>query len=153
MTVLKNRVLASGAVAAVMVFAVQITQATGVDAFTPIDIMEAVRASTVENKFTFSTTGEVDGSHSEQLFDGDLTADSKKAADQNGRALFTIKNGPSITVSFNPAVFGNRQVFLRQYGFHMWHKGVNTSWAVSSRMPGTWTVHVSGAETQRPPGL
>lgn len=147
MTVLKNRVLASGAAAAVMVFAVQITQATGVEAFTPIDIMEAVRASTVENKFTISTTGEAVGSHSEQLFDGDLTADSGKAEDQNGRALFTIKNGPSITVSFNPAVFGNRQVFLRQYGFRMWHKGLKTSWAVASRMPGTWTVHVSGAET------
>ena len=42
------------------------------DAFTSIDIMETVRQSEVESPFTFSTTGENDGSHSEQLFDLDL---------------------------------------------------------------------------------
>ena len=117
------------------------------DAFTPIDIMETVRKSEVESPFTFSTTGENDGSHSEQLFDGDLTADNTKDADQNGRAIFTISKGPSITVSFNPAVFGNRQLFLQQYGFRMWHRISAPSWNIANRMPGTWTVHVSGVET------
>ena len=122
-------------------------RATGIDAFTPIDIMETVRQSEVESPFTFSTTGENDGSHSEQLFDGDLTADGSKAADQNGRAIFTISKGPSITVSFNPAVFGNRQLFLQQYGFRMWYKNPGSAWNIVGRMPGTWTVHVSGVET------
>ena len=122
-------------------------RATGIDAFTPIDIMETVRQSEVESPFTFSTTGENDGSHSEQLFDGDLTADGSKAADQNGRAIFTISKGPSITVSFNPAVFGNRQLFLQQYGFRMWYKNPGSAWNIANRMPGTWTVHVSGVET------
>ena len=147
MTALKNRTLTSVAGAAVMIFAIQTARATGIDAFTPIDIMEAVRKSEVESPFTFSTTGEIDGSHSEQLFDGDLTADGSKAADQNGRAIFTIANGPSITVSFNPAVFGNRHVFLRQYGFRMWYKNPGPAWNIAGRMPGTWTVHVSGVET------
>ena len=147
MTALKNRTLTSVAGAAVMVFAIQTARATGIDAFTPIDIMETVRQSEVESPFTFSTTGENDGSHSEQLFDGDLTADSSKATDQNGRAIFTIAKGPSITVSFNPAVFGNRQLFLQQYGFRMWYRVSSAGWSVANRMPGTWTVHVSGAET------
>ena len=72
MTALKNRTLTSVAGAAVMIFAIQTARATGIDAFTPIDIMETVRQSEVESPFTFSTTGENDGSHSEQLFDGDL---------------------------------------------------------------------------------
>lgn len=147
MTALKNRTLTSVAGAAVMIFAIQTARATGIDAFTPIDIMETVRQSEVESPFTFSTTGEIDGSRSEQLFDGDLTADGSKAADQNGRAIFTIAKGPSITVSFNPAVFGNRQLFLQQYGFRMWHKNPGSSWNINNRMPGTWTVHVSGVET------
>ena len=148
MTALKNRTLTSVAGAAVMIFAIQTARATGIDAFTPIDIMETVRQSEVESPFTFSTTGENDGSHSEQLFDGDLTADNTKDADQNGRAIFTIsKVPPSITVSFNPAVFGNRHVFLRQYGFRMWHNISAPSWNIAGRMPGTWTVHVSGKET------
>ena len=147
MTALKNRTLTSVAGAAVMIFAIQTARATGIDAFTPIDIMETVRQSEVESPFTFSTTGENDGSHSEQLFDGDLTADSSKGADQNGRAIFTIAKEPSITVSFNPAVFGNRQLFLQQYGFRMWYRVTNAGWSVANRMPGTWTVHVSGAET------
>ncbi len=147
MTVLKNRTLTSVALAAVMIFAIQTARATGIDAFTPIDIMEMVRQSEVESPFTFSTTGENDGSHSEQLFDGDLTADNTKDADQNGRAIFTIKKGPSITVSFNPAVFGNRPVYLQQYGFRMWHNISAPSWNIVNRMPGTWTVHVSGKET------
>ena len=147
MTALKNRTLTSVAGAAVMIFAIQTARATGIDAFTPIDIMETVRQSEVESPFTFSTTGEIDGSRSEQLFDGDLTADGSKAADQNGRAIFTIKNGPSITVSFNPAVFGNRQLFLQQYGFRMWYKNPAPAWNIANRMPGTWTVHVSGVET------
>ena len=94
MTALKNRTLTSVVGAAVMIFAIQTARATGIDAFTPIDIMETVRQSEVESPFTFSTTGENDGSHSEQLFDGDLTADSSKAADQNGRAIFTIASVP-----------------------------------------------------------
>ncbi len=147
MTALKNRTLTSVAGAAMMIFAIQTARATGIDAFTPIDIMETVRQSEVENKFTFSTTGESDGSHSEQLFDGDLTSDGSKSSDQNGRAIFTIAKGPSITVSFNPAVFGNRQVFLQQYGFRMWYKNPGSGWSIANRMPGTWTVHVSGAET------
>ena len=126
---------------------VGVASAAGISEFTPIDIMETVRQSEVESPFTFSTTGEIDGSHSEQLFDGDLTADGSKAADQNGRAIFTIANGPSITVSFNPAVFGNRHVFLRQYGFRMWYKNPGSAWNIAGRMPGTWTVHVSGVET------
>lgn len=147
MTALKNRTLTSVAGAAVMIFAIQTARATGIDAFTPIDIMETVRQSEVESPFSFSTTGENDGSHSEQLFDGDLTADNTKDADQNGRAIFTIKNGPSITVSFNPAVFGNRPVYLQQYGFRMWHNITAPSWNIANRMPGAWTVHVSGKET------
>ena len=148
MTALKNRTLTSVVGAAVMIFAIQTARATGIDAFTLIDIMETARQSEVESPFTFSTTGENDGSHSEQLFDGDLTADNTKDADQNGRAIFTIsKVPPSITVSFNPAVFGNRHVFLRQYGFRMWHNISAPSWNIAGRMPGTWTVHVSGKET------
>ena len=135
------------AVAAAIFCGASAARATGIDAFTPIDIMETVRQSEVESPFTFSTTGENDGSHSEQLFDGDLTADGSKSADQNGRAIFTIANGPSITVSFNPAVFGNRHVFLRQYGFRMWYKNPGSAWNIVGRMPGTWTVHVSGVET------
>ena len=137
MTALKNCTLTSVAGAAVMIFAIQTARATGIDAFTPIDIMETVRQSEVESPFTFSTTGEIDGSHSEQLFDGDLTADGSKAADQNGRAIFTIAKGPSITVSFNPAVFGNRQLFLQQYGFRMWYKNPGSAWNIANRMPGT----------------
>ena len=139
-----------GAIAALVIAAtgvVGVASAASISEFTPIDIMETVRQSEVESPFTFSTTGENDGSHSEQLFDGDLTADGSKSADQNGRAIFTISKGPSITVSFNPAVFGNRHVFLRQYGFRMWHKAAAAGWNVANRMPGTWTVHVSGKET------
>ena len=135
------------AVAAAIFCGASAARATGIDAFTLIDIMETVRQSEVESPFTFSTTGENDGSHSEQLFDGDLTADGSKSADQNGRAIFTISKGPSVTVSFNPAVFGNRHVFLRQYGFRMWYKAAAAGWNVANRMPGTWTVHVSGKET------
>jgi len=147
MTALKNRTMTSVAVAAVMIFAAQIASAASTNEFTSIDIMEAVRQSEVESPFTFSTTGENDGSHSEQLFDGDLTADGSKTADQNGRAIFDLTKGPSITVSFNPAVFGNRPVFLRQYGFRMWYKAAAAGWNVANRMPGTWTVHVSYKET------
>ena len=43
MTALKNRTLTSVAGAAVMVFAIQTARATGIDAFTPIDIMETGR--------------------------------------------------------------------------------------------------------------
>ena len=143
-----ERKLASGIACIVAASVVScVAQAASTNDFTPIDIMETVRQSAVENKFTFSTTGENDGSHSEQLFDGDLTADGSKSSDQNGRAIFTIANGPSITVSFNPAVFGNRHVFLRQYGFRMWYKNPGSAWNIANRMPGTWTVHVSGAET------
>ena len=49
---------------------VGVASAAGISEFTPIDIMETVRQSEVESPFTFSTTGENDGSHSEQLFDG-----------------------------------------------------------------------------------
>ena len=135
------------AVAAAIFCGASAARATGIDAFTLIDIMETVRQSEVESPFTFSTTGENDGSHSEQLFDGDLTADNTKSSDQNGRAIFAISKGPSITVSFNPAVFGNRQLFLQQYGFRMWHNISAPSWNIANRMPGTWTVHVSGKET------
>ena len=135
------------AVAAAVLCGASAARATGIDAFTPIDIMEMVRQSEVESTFTFSTTGENDGSHSEQLFDGDLTADNTKSSDQNGRAIFAISKGPSITVSFNPAVFGNRQLYLQQYGFRMWHNISAPSWNIANRMPGTWTVHVSGVET------
>ena len=131
----------------ICIAAVGVASAASTNEFTPIDIMETVRQSAVENKFTFSTTGENDGSHSEQLFDGDLTADNTKDADQNGRAIFTISKGPSVTVSFNPAVFGNRQLYLQQYGFRMWHRISAPSWNIANRMPGTWTVHVSGVET------
>ena len=126
---------------------VGVASAASTNEFTSIDIMEAVRQSEVESPFKFSTTGENDGSHSEQLFDGDLTADGSKSADQNGRAIFDLSKGPSITVSFNPAVFGNRSIFLRQYGFRMWHKAAAAGWNVAGRMPGTWAVHVSGKET------
>jgi hypothetical protein len=135
------------AVAAAVLCGASAARATGIDAFTLIDIMETVRQSEVESPFTFSTTGENDGSHSEQLFDGDLTADNTKSSDQNGRAIFAISKGPSITVSFNPAVFGNRQLYLQQYGFRMWHRISAPSWNIANRMPGTWTVHVSGVET------
>ena len=123
------------AVAAAIFCGASAARATGIDAFTLIDIMETVRQSEVESPFTFSTTGENDGSHSEQLFDGDLTADSSKDADQNGRAIFTISKGPSITVSFNPAVFGNRQLFLQQYGFRMWHHISAPAWNIVSARP------------------
>ena len=109
---------------------VGVASAASISEFTSIDIMESVRQSEVESPFTFSTTGENDGSHSEQLFDGDLTADNTKSSDQNGRAIFTISKGPSITVSFNPAVFGNRQLFLQQYGFRMWYKNPGSAWNI-----------------------
>ena len=134
-------------IAAALFFGASAAQAASTNEFAVIDIMKTVRQSEVESPFTFSTTGENDGSHSEQLFDGDLTADNTKDADQNGRAIFTISKGPSITVSFNPAVFGNRQLFLQQYGFRMWYKNPGSAWNIVGRMPGTWTVHVSGVET------
>lgn len=133
------------AVAAAMLCATSIAQAASTDKFAVIDIMETVRQSEVESPFTAAFTGEQPGSVSMQLFDGDLTADSSKSVDQNGRALFVVKNGPSVTVSFNPATFGNRPVILGQYGFRM-ASVANTSWAVASRMPKSWTVSVSSKE-------
>lgn len=122
-----------------------IAMAASSDEFVSVDIMQATRQSTVEQPFTAEFTGELSGSASMQLFDGDLTADSTKSVDQNGRAIFVAKNSPSVTVSFNPAVFGSRPVFLRKYGFSM---GVvaNSSWSVANRLPAAWTVYVSNKE-------
>ena len=130
-----------------MLAATGTAQAASANEFTAIDIMETVRQSEVESPFTASFTGELSGSVSMQLFDGDITADGSKTADKNGRAIFDLTKGPSITVSFNPAVFGNRPVFLRQYGFRMWYKNAAAGWNVANRMPGTWSVHVSDKET------
>ena len=123
-----------------------VAQAASTNEFAAIDIMETVRQSAVESPFTASFTGELNGSVSMQLFDGDLTADSTKSADKNGRAIFILANGPSVTVSFNPAAFGNRPVILWQYGFRMWASVANSSWVVASRLPKSWTVSVSSKE-------
>ena len=122
-----------------------VAMAASTNEFTVIDIMETMRQSEVESPFTAAFTGELSGSVSMQLFDGDLTADNNKDADKNGRAIFVASKSPSVTVSFNPAAFGNRPVFLRQYGFCM---GVvaNAAWQVSNRLPAEWTVKVSNKE-------
>ena len=127
-----------------------IAMAASPNEFESIDIMETVRQSTVAQPFTAEFTGEYKDSQgttscSKQLFDGDLTADSNKSADQNGRAMFFVVNGPSVTVSFNPAVFGNRPVYLSQYGFRM-GTVENSSWSVANRLPAAWTVYVSNKE-------
>ena len=146
---LSARKLTSGLVclAAAFAAAIGVARAASTNEFAAIDIMETVRQSTVESPFTASFTGEVSGSVSMQLFDGDLTVDGSKSADQNGRAIFVVANGPSVTVSFNPAAFGNRPVILGQYGFRMGTSGAGTSWQVGNRMPRSWTVSVSTKES------
>ena len=126
---------------------VGVASAASTNEFTSIDIMETVRQSTVESPFTASFTGELSGSVSMQLFDGDLTADNNKTADQNGRALFVLANGPTVTVSFNPAAFGNRPIFLGQYGFRMANVTTATGWQIANRLPSAWKVYVSNKET------
>ena len=131
----------------VCIAAVGVASAASTNEFTSIDIMEAVRQSEVESPFTASFTGELSGSVSMQLFDGDLTADNNKTADQNGRALFILANGPTVTVSFNPAAFGNRPIFLGQYGFRMANVTTATGWQIANRLPSAWKVYVSNKET------
>ena len=120
--------------------------AASTNEFAVIDIMKTVRQSEVASPFTATFTGEQPGSVSMQLFDGDLTADNNKGADQNGRALFIVNNGPTVTVSFNPAAFGNRPISLGQYGFRMANVSGATSWQIANRLPAAWTVKVSDKE-------
>ena len=125
--------------------------AASTNEFTFIDIMETVRQSEVESPITVAYTGAHSSSASTsavmQLFDGDLTVDNNAASDDtNGRVLFVLANGPSVTVSFNPAVFENRPIALRQYGFRMGYKSTATGWQISNRLPAAWTVEVSDKE-------
>ena len=131
------------AVAAAVLCGASAALAASTNEFTSIDIMETVRQSEVESPFTATFTGEQPGSVSMQLFDGDLTADNNKGADQNGRALFVLNNGPTVTVSFNPAAFGNRPISLGQYGFRMANVSGASSWQIANRLPAAWTVKVS----------
>ena len=126
-------------------------RAASTNEFAVIDIMETVRQSEVESPFTVAYTGTHSSSASMsavmQLFDGDLTVDNNAASDDtNGRVLFVLANGPSVTVSFNPAVFENRPIALRQYGFRMGYKSTATGWQISNRLPAAWTVEVSDKE-------
>ena len=120
--------------------------AASTNEFAVIDIMKTVRQSEVESPFTATFTGEQPGSVSMQLFDGDLTADNNKGVDQNGRALFIVNNGPTVTVSFNPAAFGNRPISLGQYGFRMANVATAGGWQIPNRLPAAWTVKVSDKE-------
>ena len=120
--------------------------AASTNEFAVIDIMETVRQSEVESPFTATFTGEQPGSVSMQLFDGDLTADNNKADSENGRVLFVLSKGATVTVSFNPAVFGNRPFFLGQYGFRMANVATAGGWQIPNRLPAAWTVKVSDKE-------
>ena len=135
-----------GAIAALAIVAANAASAASTNEYTAIDIMETVRQSEVASPFTATFTGEQPGSVSMQLFDGDLSADNNKDADQNGRALFVVNNGPTVTVSFNPAAFGNRPISLGQYGFRMANVSTASSWQIANRLPAAWTVKVSDKE-------
>ena len=106
--------------------------AASTNEFAVIDIMETVRQSEVESPITVAYTGTHSASASMsavmQLFDGDLTADNNKADSENGRVLFVLSKGATVTVSFNPAAFGNRPISLGQYGFRMGYKSTATGW-------------------------
>jgi hypothetical protein len=124
--------------------------AASTNEFAVIDIMETVRQSEVESPFTVAYTGAHSASDRQsavmQLFDGDLTADNNKADSENGRVLFVLSKGAMVTVSFNPAVFGNRPFFLGQYGFRMANVTMATGWLIPNRLPAAWTVKVSDKE-------
>ena len=126
-------------------------QAASTNEYAAIDIMETVRQSEVESPITVAYTGVHSASASQgavmQLFDGDLSIDNNAASiEENGRVLFVLANGPSVTVSFNPAVFGNRPVFLGQYGFRMGYLSTAPGWQIPNRLPAEWTVQVSDKE-------
>ena len=124
--------------------------AASTNEFAVIDIMETVRQSEVASPFTVSYTGAHSASDSlsavMQLFDGDLTADNTKADSENGRVLFVLSKGATVTVSFNPAAFGNRPLFLGQYGFRMANVTTAGGWQIPNRLPAAWTVKVSDKE-------
>ena len=124
--------------------------AASTNEFAVIDIMETVRQSEVESPFTVAYTGAHLASDSlsavMQLFDGDLTADNTKADSENGRVLFVLLKGATVTVSFNPAAFGNRPLFLGQYGFRMANVTTAGGWQIPNRLPAAWAVKVSDKE-------
>ena len=124
--------------------------AASTNEFAVIDIMETVRQSEVESPFMVAYTGAHSASASQsavmQLFDGDLTADNNKADSENGRVLFVLSKGATVTVSFNPGVFGNRPFFLGQYGFRMANVATAGGWQIPNRLPAAWTVKVSDKE-------
>jgi len=125
-------------------------RAASTNEFAVIDIMETVRQSEVESPFTVAYTGAHSVSDSQstvmQLFDGDLTADNNKADSENGRVLFVLSKGATVTVSFNPAAFGNRPISLGQYGFRMANVATAGGWQIPNRLPAAWTVKVSDKE-------
>ena len=124
--------------------------AASTNEFAVIDIMETVRQSEVDSPFTVAYTGAHSVSDSlsavMQLFDGDLTADNNKADSENGRVLFVLSKGATVTVSFNPAAFGNRPLFLGQYGFRMANVATAGGWQIPNRLPAAWTIKVSDKE-------
>ena len=111
-------------------------RAASTNEFAVIDIMETVRQSEVESPFTVAYTGVHSASDSQsavmQLFDGDLTADNNKADSENGRVLFVLSKGATVTVSF--------------YGFRMANVTTAGGWQIPNRLPAAWTVKVSDKE-------
>ena len=140
-------------IAAALFFGASAAQAASTNEFAVIDIVETVRQSEVASPFTVSYTGAHSASDSlsavMQLFDGDLTADNNKADTENGRVLFVLSKGATVTVSFNPAAFGNRPFFLGQYGFRMANVATAGGWQIPNRLPAAWTVKVSDKENPR----
>ena len=118
-----------------------IGDASNHDDFSLIDIVKMARESEVATPFNVSSTGErTDAGNSQQLFDGDESCNNGADSDHNGRAMFTLAQDPSVTISFDTESFGNRPVFLRSYGFRMTNI---SSWTVLARLPRIWEVYVS----------
>ena len=118
-----------------------IGDASNHDDFSLIDIVKMARESEVATPFNVSSTGErTDAGNSQQLFDGDESCNNGADSDHNGRAMFTLAQDPSVTISFDTESFGNRPVFLRSYGFRMANI---SSWTVLARLPRIWEVYVS----------
>jgi hypothetical protein len=128
--------------------------AASTNEFAVIDIMETVRQSEVESPFTVAYTGAHSASDSlsavMQLFDGDLTADNNKSDSENGRVLFVLSKGATVTVSFNPAVFGNRPFFLGQ--IRLSHGQCGDGQRVANPQPSSCCVDGQG-QRQGKPGL
>ncbi len=125
--------------------------AASTNEYTAIDIMETVRQSEVASPITVAYTGVHSASDSQsavmQLFDGDLSIDNNAASiDESGRVLFELAKSPSVTVSFNPAVFENRPTAFWQYGFRMGYLSTAPGWEIPNRLPAEWTVKVSDKE-------